>query len=285
MESLPGDKKASDMSLLHSFYCWGQMGVVLISTLILTAFGTDIWMWLPIGWAVLPFLNLFFFAKVPLVPPVPEEKLMSVKDLCKNRLFLLMLVVMLCAGASELTMSQWSSLFAETGLGVSKTLGDLLGPCLFAALMGTGRLLYGLYGSRLNLKNCLLFCGSLCILCYLTTVFAPHPLLSLVGCAVCGFSVSLMWPGAFSDTAARFPMGGTAMFGMMAVFGDLGASLGPWMSGVVSDLSQNTGFLQNLQATTGEELSQLGLKAGLLAGVIFPLVLVVSIGYLKKKRV
>lgn len=285
VESLPGDKKASDMSLLHSFYCWGQMGVVLISTLILTAFGTDVWMWLPIGWAVLPFLNLFFFAKVPLVPPVPEEKLMSVKDLCKNRLFLLMLVVMLCAGASELTMSQWSSLFAETGLGVSKTLGDLLGPCLFAALMGTGRLLYGLYGSRLNLKNCLLFCGSLCILCYLTTVFAPHPLLSLVGCAVCGFSVSLMWPGAFSDTAARFPMGGTAMFGMMAVFGDLGASLGPWMSGVVSDLSQSTGFLQNLQATTGEELSQLGLKAGLLAGVIFPLVLVVSIGYLKKKRV
>ena len=285
IEACPTDNKEAAMSLLHSFYCWGQMGVVLISTLILTAFGTDIWMWLPIGWAVLPFLNLFFFAKVPLVPPVPEEKLMSVKDLCKNRLFLLMLVVMLCAGASELTMSQWSSLFAETGLGVSKTLGDLLGPCLFAALMGTGRLLYGLYGSRLNLKNCLLFCGSLCILCYLTTVFAPHPLLSLVGCAVCGFSVSLMWPGAFSDTAARFPMGGTAMFGMMAVFGDLGASLGPWMSGVVSDLSQNTGFLQNLQATTGEELSQLGLKAGLLAGVIFPLVLVVSIGYLKKKRV
>lgn len=285
VDSLPGEKKASDMSLLHSFYCWGQMGVVLISTLILTALGTDIWMWLPIGWAILPFANLFFFIKVPMVPPVPEEKLMTVGELCKNRMFLLALVVMMCAGASELTMSQWSSLFAETGLGVSKTLGDLLGPCLFAALMGTGRLLYGLYGHKLNLQNGLLFCGCLCMLCYFTTVFAPHPLLSLIGCAVCGFSVSLMWPGAFSDTAARFPMGGTAMFGMMAVFGDLGASLGPWMSGVVSDLSQNTGFLQNLQATTGEELSQLGLKAGLLAGVIFPLVLVVSIGYLKKKRV
>ena len=218
------------------------------------------------------------------ITDVPEEKLMTVGQLCKNKLFLLMLVVMLCAGASELTMSQWSSLFAETGLGVSKTLGDLLGPCLFAALMGTGRLLYGLYGSRLNLRNSLIFCGCLCILCYLTTVFAPHPLLSLVGCAVCGFSVSLMWPGAFSDTAARFPMGGTAMFGMMAVFGDLGASLGPWMSGVVSDLSQKTNLLQQIQSSTGEELSQLGLKTGLLAAVIFPLVLVLSMLYLKKRR-
>lgn len=287
VDSLPvsEEKKASDMSLLHSFYCWGQMGVVLISTLLLTFFGTDIWMWLPIGWALLPFVNMFLFAKVPFVPPVPEEKLMTVRELCQNRLFLLMLVVMMCAGASELTMSQWSSLFAETGLGVSKTLGDLLGPCLFAALMGTGRLLYGIYGSKLNLKNCLLFCGCLCILCYLTTVFAPHPLISLIGCAVCGFSVSLMWPGAFSDTAARFPMGGTAMFGMMAVFGDLGASLGPWLSGVVSDLSQGTNLLQQLQVSTGEELSQLGMKAGLLAAVVFPLVLVVSVGYLKKKRI
>ena len=284
VDSLPGDKKASDMSLLHSFYCWGQMGVVLISTLILSVLGTDIWMWLPIDWAILPFLNLFFFMKVPFVPPVPEEKLMTVRELCKNKVFLLALVVMMCAGASELTMSQWSSLFAETGLGVSKTLGDLLGPCLFAALMGTGRLLYGLYGHRLNLRNSLLFCGCLCMICYLTTVFAPYPLLSLVGCAVCGFSVSLMWPGAFSDTAARFPMGGTAMFGMMAVFGDLGASLGPWLSGVVSDLSQKTNLLQQLQANTGEELSQLGLKAGLLAGVLFPLILTLSVLYLKKRH-
>lgn len=284
VDSLPGEKKASDMSLLHSFYCWGQMGVVLISTLILTAFGTDIWMWLPLGWAILPFVNLFFFMKVPFVPPVPEEKLMTVRELCKSRVFLLALVIMMCAGASELTMSQWSSLFAETGLGVSKTLGDLLGPCLFAALMGTGRLLYGLYGHRLNLQNGLLFCGCLCMLCYFTTVFAPHPLLSLIGCAVCGFSVSLMWPGAFSDTAARFPMGGTAMFGMMAVFGDLGASLGPWISGVVSDLSQKTNLLQQMQASTGEDLSQLGLKAGLLAAVIFPLILTLSVLYLKKRR-
>lgn len=284
VESLPGDEKASAMSLLHSFYCWGQMGVVLISTLFLTFLGTDIWMWLPIGWAVVPFLNLFFFAKVPLMPPVPEEKLMSVKELCKNRLFLVSLIIMMCAGASELTMSQWSSLFAETGLGVSKTLGDLLGPCLFAALMGMGRLLYGLYGNRLNLRNALLFCGVLCVVCYLTTIFAPLPLISLIGCAVCGFSVSLMWPGTFSDTAARFPMGGTAMFGMMAVFGDLGGSLGPWLSGVVSDLSQKTHVLQQMHDSTGEELSQLGMKSGLLAAVIFPAILVLCVLYLKKHR-
>ena len=283
-DSLPGDKKASAMSLLHSFYCWGQVAVVLISTLALAAFGTEIWMWLPIGWALLPLCNLFFFTQVPLMPPVPEEKLMSIGELCKSRVFLVSLLVMMCAGASELTMSQWSSLFAETGLGVSKTLGDLLGPCLFAALMGLGRLLYGVYGAKLNLRNALLCCGALCAACYALTIFAPHPLLSLVGCALCGFSVSVMWPGTFSDTAARFPRGGTAMFGMMAVFGDLGASLGPWISGVVSDFSQQTSLLQQLQTTTGQALSQLGMKAGLLAGMLFPALLILCVLYLKSRR-
>ena len=138
-------------------------------------------------------------------------------------------------------MSQWSSLFAETGLHVPKVMGDLLGPCLFAALMGLGRLLFGLKGQNLNLPNVLLLSGILCMACYFVTVFSPSPILSLLACAVCGLSVSLMWPGTLSMTAARFPAGGTAMFGVMAICGDMGASAGPWLTGVISDFAQSPG--------------------------------------------
>ena len=284
VEACPTTRKAAAMSLLHSFYCWGSVFVVLLSTLFFAAAGIENWKIMALLWALIPIANTIYFTQVPVSALVEDGQGMSIRQLFSTKLFWIFCLLMVCAGASEQSMSQWASAFAESGLKVSKTLGDLLGPCLFAALMGTGRLLYGLYGHRLNLRNSLLFCGCLCMICYLTTVFAPYPLLSLVGCAVCGFSVSLMWPGAFSDTAARFPIGGTAMFGMMAVFGDLGASLGPWLSGVVSDLSQKTNLLQQLQANTGEELSQLGLKAGLLAGVLFPLILTISVLYLKKRH-
>lgn len=284
VEALPGDQKESAMSLLHSFYCWGQMAVVLLSTLFLWIFGTHIWWILPIVWAVLPIWNLFRFLKVPLVSPVPEQKLMSLKELLSNRFFLLALVLMMCAGASELTMSQWSSLFAETGLHVPKVVGDLLGPCLFAVFMGIGRTWYGLWGERIHLKKAMLFTGGLCVCCYFITVFSPIPILSLLGCAVCGFSVSLMWPGTFSMTAARFPMGGTAMFGMLAVFGDLGASIGPWFAGVFSDLVQNSKPLEQFSLQHGIELSELGLKCGLLAAILFPLILVVGVLFFQKNN-
>jgi fucose permease len=284
VESLPGDAKASAMSLLHSFYCWGQMLVVLFSTLALWGLGNDLWYILPIIWAVIPLYNLFRFLKVPFMPPIPEEKLMSGKSLFGSKMFWLALLLMLCAGASELSISQWSSLFAEKGLGVSKVLGDLLGPCLFAVFMGAGRAAYGIWGQRIHLRHALLVCGGLCVVCYLITVFSPYPVFSLLGCAFCGLSVSLMWPGTFSMTAKMFPAGGTVMFGMLAVFGDIGAAVGPWAAGVVSDWSQNSALLQRLSVQTGQELSQLGLKCGLFFAIVFPLILLIGVFVFRDKQ-
>lgn len=272
VNALPGEEKESAMSLLHSFYCWGQVGVVLVTTLLLKLFGEAFWPVLPVLWAALPLFNLFSFLRVPLAPPVPEAELTPLKELFRSKFFILALILMLCAGASELTMSQWSSLFAEKGLQLPKVMGDLLGPCLFAVLMGAGRALYGVMGSKLNLKTLLVACGTLCVVCYLVTVFSPWPLLALFGCAFCGLSVSLMWPGAFSLSAEKFPTGGTALFGMLAVFGDLGGSFGPWLTGIVSDAAQKNPVPLFSGIISGDA-SQFGLKCGLLAGTLFPLVL------------
>lgn len=273
VESLPGEEKDRTMSLLHSFYCWGQVAVVLITTLLIKVFGSGIWPMLPVLWAVIPFFNMFFFSKVPLVSPVHEKQLMSVKQLIRSKPFMVALVLMLCAGASELSMSQWSSLFAEKGLHVSKMMGDLLGPCLFAVLMGIGRAIYGIWGNKINLKKAMIGCSILCVACYLTTIFSPHPVISLLGCAVCGISISLFWPGTFSLTAEKFPMGGTAMFGMMAVAGDLGGSIGPWLTGMVSDLSQKSGKVMEISDLYNLDLSQIGLRCGLLVAMLFPVIM------------
>lgn len=263
VEFLPGEEKASAMSLLHSFYCWGQVGVVLISTLLLKAIGRDMWFILPILWASIPLYNLTRFMKVPIIEPQEEMKTMSIKELLSTKGFTIALMLMLAAGASEITMSQWSSLFAEQGLQVPKVIGDLLGPCLFAVLMGIGRMVYGIWGSKINLNRALLGSGVLCVICYAITIFATNPFISLLGCALCGLAVSLMWPGTFSLTSATYPRGGTIMFGMLAVFGDIGAALGPWVAGLVSDVIR------------------LGLKAGLLAGMIFPVLLVIGIIWIR----
>ena len=234
VDSCPGDAKASAMSLLHSFYCWGQVGVVLITTLLLRLIGEDLWFIIPILWSLLPLYNLFRFLKVPLTPTVPEEEKTPLKTLFTSKIFLMALLLMLCAGASELAMSQWSSLFAERALGVTKVIGDLLGPCLFAVFMGIGRTIYGVWGEKIHLTGAMVFCAALCILCYLGTALFENPWLSLLSCALCGFSVSLMWPGTFSLTSAAYPKGGTAMFGILAVLGDVGCSVGPALMGAVS---------------------------------------------------
>lgn len=283
VESLPGEAKASAMSLVHSFYSWGQMAVVLVTTLLLKALGADIWFLLPVMWSFIPIYNLFQFLKVPLMPTVPEEEKTPVRELFKTRTFVLALILMMCAGSSELTMSQWSSLFAEKGLQVPKVLGDLLGPFLFALFMGVGRTLYGFLGHKIHLRSALVVSGVLCVACYAVTIFVRIPIVSLLGCAVCGLSVSLMWPGTLSLTAEAWPKGGTAMFGLLAIFGDLGASVGPWIAGLVSDLTLQSHDLENIGRAYGLNPDQLGLKAGLLSAIIFPVMLAVGVSMLKKK--
>ncbi|MCI8416863.1 MAG: MFS transporter [Lachnospiraceae bacterium] len=266
VEALPGEQKASAMSMLHSFYCWGHMAVVLASTLYFNLFGLENWNYLPLLWALVPLANAFLFGRVPIRTLSEDGAGLSLSRLLSLRLFWLFFVLMICSGAAEQAMSQWSSLFAETGLGVSKTLGDLLGTCTFALLMGASRLFYGKKGSQIPLQTYLFVSASLCVGAYLLAVFAPWPLLSLVGCGFCGFSVGIMWPGVFSMASLYIPMGGTAMFGLLALAGDVGCSAGPGLVGMISGLAD------------GE------LKAGLLASVIFPLLLVLLVPGLGRNK-
>ena len=282
VDALPGDAKASAMSLLHSFYCWGQVAVVLITTLLIKALGVDIWFVLPILWASVPIYNLFRFLKVPLMPIMPEEEKTPLKQLFSSNMFIIALILMMCAGSSELAMSQWSSLFAEKGLQVPKLVGDLLGPCLFAVLMGIGRTIYGVWGHKIHLKKALMASGALCVVCYAVTVFVQVPVISLLGCALCGFSISLMWPGTLSLTAEAYPKGGTVMFGLLAIFGDLGAAIGPWLTGLVSDLAQGSQRLIIIGEAYSLSAEQIGLKTGLLTAMIFPLILFFGVLFMKK---
>jgi MFS family permease len=254
VEALPGNRKSSAMAMLHSFYCWGYVLVVLLSTLYFTIVGIEQWRYLPILWALIPLVNCFFFIKVPLRSLVEDSAAAPpVKALLGKKVFWLFFLVMICSGASEQAMSQWASFFAEAGLGVSKTMGDLLGPCAFAILMGASRTIFALQGPKINIEKVLLVSGVFCVLCYLLTVFAPTPLLSLLGCALCGMSVAVMWPGTFSLASRFFPAGGTALFALLALSGDVGCVAGPGLVGVI--------------------MNHLTLNRGLLAAILFPALL------------
>ena len=259
VEACPTEKKEAAMSLLHSFYCWGHLGVVIISTLFFTAAGIGKWRIMAVLWAVIPIANTFFFARVPIYQIVSDEERIPVRKLFGQKMFWILMILMICAGASEQGMSQWASAFAESALHVGKTVGDLMGPCLFAALMGTSRALYGKYSESLPLKKMMSASAVLCIACYLLAVFAPHPAAGLVGCAVCGFSVGLFWPGTFSIAAGAMKAGGTALFALLALAGDVGCSGGPTVVGLVAN------------AFGGE------LKAGLLAAIVFPVVMLIGL--------
>lgn len=267
VEACPSDDKAAAMSLLHSFYCWGSVGVVLMSTLYFAVFGTGGWHILACLWAVVPVLNGLVLSRAPISTPVPDDESgMTLRELFSRRMFWVLAVMMLCAGASELSISQWASTFAEQGLQVSKTVGDLAGPMAFALLMGASRALYARMGGRWNLDAVMLASGLLCVASYLMVCLAPLPLLNLIGCALCGFSVGIMWPGSISRAAAVFRRGGTALFALLALAGDMGCSLGPTMVGLVSD-------------TAGGNM-----RAGILGAVVFPAALVACLLFQRQYR-
>ena len=256
-EACPTQRKEAEMSLLHSFYCWGCVLVILVSTLFFSLVGIENWHTLACLWALLPLVNLFYFTLVPIAPLVEEGKAMSIPTLFRSRLFWLLALLMVCAGASEQSMSQWASAFAESGLGVSKTAGDLAGPCLFAVLMGLSRVVHAKIGHRIALTKAMAWCGALCLASYLLAVFSPWPVLALAGCGLCGLSVGIMWPGTFSLAARGLPAGGTALFALLALAGDLGCAAGPTLVGLLSGLRDGQ------------------LRFGLLAAMIFPLLLLI----------
>lgn len=267
VESCPSDNKEKAMSMLHSFYCWGYAGVVLLSTLFFRLFGIQNWKILALIWAVVPIWNAFVFTKVPIAPLIAEgEKGLRLGELFRLRVFWLLIVMMLCAGASEQAVSQWASAFAEKGLHISKTAGDLAGPMAFAVLQGTSRVFYGKYGDKIDLDRFMLYSCLLCILSYLGISMLGIPQLNLAACALCGLSVGILWPGTFSKAAAALPRGGTAMFAMLALAGDVGCSLGPTVVGAVSGI-------------LGDNL-----KAGVLAGIVFPVILTAGILISRKAK-
>lgn len=283
VDALPNEDGSAAMSLLHSFYCWGQLAVVLITTLVLKVFGNVAWRYISIVWAIVPVADIICFSKVKLPETCVGER-RPMKELLKSKIFVIALVLMLCSGAAEQTIAQWASLFAQKGLGVSKVVGDLLGPCLFALFMALGRTFYGIKGDKIDLKNALLFSGVLCVVCYILTVFSGWAIMSLAACAVTGLSVSLMWPGVLADTSESIPRGGAAMFAMMAIFGDIGCSFGPWLAGMVSDIMQNNKMFLDLGLKFGMESEQFALKAGIFTGIMFPIVMIICILMLKKER-
>ena len=284
VNALPNDGAGKEtMALLHSFYCWGQAAVVLLSTLALKLIGGDHWNLLPLFWAIIPGVNFFAFLKVPLVRVNGEEPL-SLRDFAKSPVFYLTFLLMICSGAAELAMSQWASYFAEAGLGVTKVVGDLLGPFLFAILMAAGRTGYALLGPRLDLSKCLTVCGAVTVASYALAVLSPFPVLSLLGCAACGFGVSLLWPGMLSLSAERFPNGGSTLFALLALGGDIGCSVGPVITGVVSDAVASSPRLITAAAEMGVGVEQLSVKLGLAAVTVFPICAVIGVLLIRKKN-
>ena len=265
VEACPFENKDGMMSLLHSFYCWGAVGVILGSTFFFTVFGIENWKILTLIWAAVPFYNAFNFITCPIERLVEDGEGMRPGQLLRLPLFWLLILLMVCSGASEASMAQWASAFTESAMGVSKTIGDLAGPCLFAVLMGISRVLYGRMSGKLDLVRTMTWCGLLCVACYLMASLASSPILGLAGCALCGSAVGIMWPGSISISSQKCPRGGTAMFAFLALAGDLGATVSPAMVGSVSDMAGGD------------------LKAGLLAAVVFPVILILALIILHRR--
>ena len=236
VEACPFENKEATMSLLHSFYCWGAVGTILVSTVFFMIFGIDSWKWLAISFAIIPAINIYNFATCPIELLVEEGQGMGIRKLFSNPMFLIAIVMMVCSGASELAMAQWASAYAESALGFSKAVGDIAGPCMFAVTMGISRVLFGKASDKMNLNRFMIGSGILCFVCYLLASFSDNPIIGLAGCIVCGFSVGIMWPGTISISSKAFPTGGTAMFALLAMAGDLGGSIGPAIVGRVADM-------------------------------------------------
>ncbi|MBS5022638.1 MAG: MFS transporter [Firmicutes bacterium] len=267
VEACPTKKKESSMGLLHSFYCWGSVFVILVSTLLFLAFGISNWKIIACAWAIVPIANAVFFCFVPLYTlPSGDEKNSSFRSLAKNRAFWVLCLLMFCAGATEISVSQWASAFAEQGLGISKTLGDLAGPMAFAVLMGICRVFYAKTLNKISLEKFILISAVGCVGAYLLISLPPVAPLNLIGCALCGLFVGILWPGTFSTAAKALPYGGTMLFALLALAGDLGCTAGPTLVGFVSGLAGDN------------------LQIGLLTAIIFPLLAILGIFLLPKKK-
>ncbi len=237
LDSFPPEEKGASFAITHSFYSWGHASVILISTLFFLLFGTENWQILTALWSIVPICGAVAFSFVP----IGERKDKALQDTQQknplfSKIFAALLIMILCAGAAEMVMSQWASEFVELGLGISKTLGDIFGPCLFAALMGLARLLYAKFSQHLNIFKIMSVSALLCVISYLTAALARNPIASLAGCALCGFACGILWPGVVQIASQKIPYGGVRMFALLAVAGDAGCLIGPFAAGQLADV-------------------------------------------------
>lgn len=288
VEALPDKQKTKAMNILHSFYCWGSMLVVIVSTLYFNIFGIENWKYMSMIWAIIPFCNIFLFANVPLnVLKTHEDNMksdntVSIRKLLSVKIVLVFVILMICAGASEQSIAQWVSLFAEVGLNVNKTVGDIFGACMFAFCMGIVRLIYGMKSESINIEKALIISSLFCVFGYIVTVFSPYPFLSLIGCGISGLSVAIMWPSVFSLASKTYNKGGTAMFAMLALAGDIGCSIGPGIVGIVSN---NKNISDKFSAIiVNSDSIQIGLKIGILFAIIFPVIMFVVLVLFKNRK-
>ena len=283
IDSFPNENNAIALTILHSFYCWGQTAVVLISTFIIFLAGEANWYIIPILWSLVPLANAILFTKVPLIEIQQTNEKSDIKNLLKSRAFIMLFVIMICVGSSEMVISQWASYFAETGLGVSKVVGDLIGPCMFAFMMAVGRTIYSIFGEKISIVKALSFCALFATIAYIGVSVFKSPIAVIISFAVAGLSVSIMWPGTLAATSAIFDKGKTSMFALLALAGDAGCSIGPWINGIVNDTASEIESLQFL-SVLGFTPENAALRLGILVSALFPLIMFLTLILLKKSR-
>ncbi len=284
IDSFPNKNNAMALTVLHSFYCWGQTVIILLSTLLIFILGENRWFLIPLIWSLIPFINAILFLKAPIIEAQPTNEKADIKNLLKSRIFIMLFIVMICVGSSEMVISQWASFFAETGLGVSKVIGDLMGPCIFALMMAFGRTLYGLFGDKIPIVKALCICAFLATLSYVGISVFNNPIAVIASFAVAGLAVSLMWPGTLAATSSLFKTGKTSMFALLALAGDAGCSVGPWINGFVNDIANNNESLQFL-TQLGFTPENAALRLGILVSGVFPLImLILMLALLKPEK-
>jgi MFS family permease len=284
VDSIPTDVKATAMSVLHSFYAWGQLSVIVITTLFLFLFGISSWPIITALWLIVPIANAILFSVVPLCPPISKAERTKLKDFLKHPYFLIALFAILLGGASEVGMAQWASAFLEKGLDLPKIFGDLVGVAMFALMLGIGRAIFGKYGKQINMNNILILGSALAIVCYFLVAVSLNPIIPVIFSGICGIAVSLLWPGSLVLVSEKFPKAGARIFALMAAGGDIGAAVGPWLISYITDSAFEWQLTQELSSSIGLTGEQIALRFGMLTGIMFPFLCLLCHIYLKKYK-
>lgn len=284
VNAIPHNDKGPAMALMHSFYAWGQVATIIITTLFLFFFGIENWQVIVFLWALVPLVNFFMFLAAPFPGVIHENQRMTMRDLILKPFYLVALLAIMGGAATELVMNQWSSTFSEKVLELPKVTGDILGMCGFAVFLGLGRVLYGRYGSKINMNNVLVGSAAAAVVCYIAVAISPLPAISLAACAVCGLAASLLWPGTLVITAEKYPLAGAWIFAILAAAGDIGAASGPFAAGVITDLTRQMPSILQFAASLQLLPDQFAIRIAILLSAIFPLFTLACHWFLKQRQ-